>query len=349
MTPSAEPQPYPRRQWWMAAYSHEVTRALFGTTVLGEKIVLYRTEAGSVVALSGLCPHRMFPLDLSRVVGDTVQCGYHGFRFDPTGRCVEVPSQPEPSPAVLKSYPVIEQGGAVWLWTGEPELADPKRLPDLGAMGLGQAGWGVEHHPRSLLKGRYTLLIDNLLDLSHASFLHEHTIPKAEAVARVPHELIATEQSLNLRRLGCGIPPNPFFKLLFPAHEGSVDQSFDAEYLCPALIRTGGTLYDSASGQPLGTLNFIHAITPETPTSVHYFVMTARNFRTDDPAITALNLKMGQAIQPQDTLAIEAIEAVLSSALPRPVEVSVKADVGAIQVRRRLEAQIRAEAASLAR
>lgn len=349
MTAILDAQPYPRRQWWMAAYSHEVTRSLFGTTVLGEKIVLYRTEAGDVVALSGLCPHRMFPLEMSRVVGDTVQCGYHGFRFDPTGRCVEVPSQPEPSPATLRAYPVIEHGGTVWLWTGEPERADPQQLPDLSAIGLGAPGWGVEHHPRTLVKGRYTLLIDNLLDLSPASFLHEQTIPKAEAVARVPHDLIATERSLNLRRLGRGIPSNPFFKLLFPQHEGAVDQSFDAEYLCPALIRTGGTLFDSATGQPLGTLNFIHAITPETPTTAHYFVITARDFRPDDTRIAELNVTMGKAIQPQDETAIEAIEAVLSSPLPRPAEVSCKADVGAIQVRRRLAAQIQAEVEALQR
>lgn len=327
----------------MVAYSHEVTRALFGTTVLGQKIVLYRTEAGEVVALSGLCPHRMFPLELSRVVGDTVQCGYHGFRFDPTGRCVEVPSQPEPSPATLRAFPVIEHGGTVWLWTGEPERADPALLPDLSAIGLGAAGWGVEHHPRALLKGRYTLLIDNLLDLSHASFLHETTIPRADAVARTPYELVATERSINLRRVGRGIPSNPFLKLLFPEHDGSVDQSFDAEYLGPALIRTGGLSTKSVTGEPLGTLNFIHAITPETPTSVHYFVITARDFRPDDQAITAMNYKMGTAIQPQDTLAIEAIEAALSSGQPLPAEVSCKADVGAIQVRRRLEAQIQAE------
>jgi len=344
MTPSLSAQPYPRRQWWMAAYSHEVTRALLGTTVLGQKIVLYRTEAGEVFALSGLCPHGLFSLELSRVVGDTVQCGYHGFRFDPTGRGVEVPSQPEPSPATLQAFPVIEHGGTVWLWTGELDRADPALLPDLSAIGLGVPGWGVEHHPRALLKGRYTLLIDNLLDLSHASFLHEHTIPKAEAVARIPYELIATERSINLRRLGRGIPSNPFLKLLFPEHDGSADQSFDAEYLGPALIRTGGMSANSATGAPLGTMNFIHDITPETPTTVHYFVMTARDFRPDDPVITALNLKMGTAIQPQDTLAIEAIEAVLSSSLPRPAEVSCKADVGAIQVRRRLEAQIQAEA-----
>lgn len=210
----------------------------------------------------------------------------------------------------VKAYPVIERGGTVWLWTGEPELVDSALLPDLGALGLGPPGWGVEHHPRSLLKGRHTLLIDNLLDLSHASFLHEHSIPKAEAVARVPHELIATEQSINLRRLGRGMPSNPFFKLLFPEHDGAVDQSFHAEYRCPALIRTGGTLHDTTTQQPLGTLNFIHATPPQTPTSVHCFVMTARNFRRGDPAIAALNLKMGVAIQPQDALAIEAIEAV---------------------------------------
>jgi vanillate O-demethylase monooxygenase subunit len=91
MYPLHAPSPYPRRQLWMAAWSKEVGRSVLGRTILGEKVVLYRTESGEAVCMSGICPHRMYPLEKGRLVGDSLQCGYHGITFDASGvvpRCL---------------------------------------------------------------------------------------------------------------------------------------------------------------------------------------------------------------------------------------------------------------------
>ena len=344
MYPLRQEQPFPYRQWWIAAYSNEVGREPLGRTILGMPLVFYRTQAGEAVALHGVCPHRMFPLARGRVVGDHLQCGYHGFTFDRAGACVAVPSQGgEPANASVRRYPAVERGGLVWVWTGEAELADEALLPDVAAMGLGVSGWAVEQHPRAVIRGRYMLLIDNLIDLSHISFIHRDTIPNGEAVAQIPHELAADARSLNVRRLGRGIPNNPHTRMLFPDYDGPTDQSFDAEFFGPCLVRTGGTIYASGEGRPLGVTNFIHGVTPETPTSTHYFVLTARNFALENPALGAMNLSMGERIQPQDVDAIEAIERNLQAGYAVR-EVSCFADAGALQVRRRIDAQIRAEA-----
>jgi vanillate O-demethylase monooxygenase subunit len=162
-------------------------------------------------------------------------------------------------------------------------------------------------------------------------------------VARVPCELIRSSQSLNSLRLLRGVPSNPYLRMLFPEYEGPADQHFDAEYFGPCLVRTGGHYLIAGTEQRLGTVNFLHLITPETPTSTHYFVGTARNFRADDETISQDYLAATDAIAPQDQEAITAIERVLQAGLPLPREVSVKADVGSIQVRKRLAAQIRAE------
>jgi phenylpropionate dioxygenase-like ring-hydroxylating dioxygenase large terminal subunit len=347
--PLNEAKPYPYEQWWIAAYSQEVGRSLIQRTILDRPVVLYRTEEGDPVALAGLCPHRLYPLVKSRLQGDSIQCGYHGFTFDKSGRCVHIPSQDKVPPRFgVRNYPVVERGGLIWLWTGKESGADPNLLPDLEAMGLGNPDWSVEQHPMTTFNARYQLLIDNLVDLSHVSFIHSNSIPGGGAVVNIPYEIVDTNKSLNVRRLGRDLPCNPLMKFLFPHHEGSVDQNFDAEFFGPNLIRTGGNISASgkstnADSKSLGITNFIHGITPETPTTVHYYVVTARNFRLYDPAIEAANLSMGLKIQPEDIAALEAIELSVDRFADTRRELSCMADAGAILVRKRLAAQIRRE------
>jgi vanillate O-demethylase monooxygenase subunit len=286
----------------------------------------------------------MYPLEKGRLVGNDIQCGYHGFKYDTKGVCVLTPSQDSPAPACLRTYPLIEHGGTVWIWTGEADLADPALMPDLASVGVGSPGWAADMSSCFELKGRYTLLIDNLLDLTHVSFIHIDTLPNGEAVAKLPYELVSSGKSLNVRRVGKGIPSNPFLKLLFPDYDGPVDQSFDAEYMGPCLIRTAGQMWASGTGAPLGTLNFLHIITPETATTTRYYVITTRNFGLGSPAISAMSDHFTKTIGPQDQDAIEAIEQVLRQG-NRPREISCRADAGDIQVRRRLSAQIEAEQA----
>lgn len=343
--PLTTEQPYPRRQWWAAATAAEVSRSLMARDILGERVLLYRQEDGTAVAVSGICPHRAFPLEKGRLVGDSVQCGYHGFTFGPDGACQRVPSQNGvPQHAALRRYPVVERGGVVWIWTGEESTADPALLPDLAAIGLDAPGWTVEIHPVATVEARYTLLIENLLDLSHVTFIHATTIPSGEKVAALPVTVEARSGGLTVARKAVGIPPNPLIKAQFPDQDAPVDQEFDAQYMGPCLIRTGGTISDHASGKALGTQNFIHMITPAAPGRLHYFVATARDFGHDNPALGAMNLAMGTRIQPEDVEAISAIETVLRGDAPLPREVSARVDNGALQVRRLLEAQIRAEA-----
>lgn len=339
-------QPYPFAQWWVAATAAEVGRDLLARDILGERVLLYRREDGTAVALSGICPHRAFPLERGRLVGDAVQCGYHGFTYGADGGCRLVPSQDGvPQHSSLRAYPVQEAGGMVWIWTGEAGAADPALLPDVAAIGLDAPGWTAEVHPLATIEARYTLLIDNLLDLSHVSFIHTATIPGGEKVAALPVAVREAGGTLTVARKAMGMAPNPLLKLQFPSQTGPVDQEFDAEYLAPCLIRTGGTISDHATGAALGTQNFVHLITPAAPGRVHYWVVTTRNFGHDTPALGDLNLAMGTRIQPEDIAAITAIEDVLRSDVALPREISARVDNGALRVRRLLEAQIRREAA----
>ncbi len=348
------PEPYPLHQWWIGAYSHEVGRPPMQRRILEQPVLMYRTEAGMPVALAGLCPHRLYPLIKGCLDGDTLQCGYHGFTFDPTGRCVRIPSQDSvPAKFAVRRYPLIERAGVIWIWTGKEGREDPSLLPDVESMGLGAQGWAVEQHPVATIKGRYQLLIDNLLDLSHISFIHSASIPGGGAVVRLPCRISETKASLLVQRVGHALPSNPHYRFLFPHYEGAVDQCFDTEFFGPNLIRTGGAIHASGDGsaaapRPLGVTNFLHGITPESPTSVHYFVMTARDFRIDDAAIASANLAMGAMIQPEDIAVIESIESNVAQFASTRRELSVATDEGALLARRRLATQIRAERAATA-
>src|SRR5215469_3217534 len=110
-----------RNAWYVAAWDREVTRDLLSVQVLGERIVLYRTECGTPVALEDACPHRKLPLSMGRIHGDHVECGYHGLTFDCEGACVRAPGSPRiPQGAKVRSYPLAERYGLLWIWMGEP-------------------------------------------------------------------------------------------------------------------------------------------------------------------------------------------------------------------------------------
>ena len=185
----------------------------------------------------------------------------------------------------------------------------------------------------------------NLLDLSHVTFIHDKTIPGGEKVAAIPVSVIETPNSIIVQRKGERLPLNPLLTMQFPDQQGPVHQHFDAEYLGPCLIRTGGAMFDAQSGTPLGIQNYLHMITPASPTRLHYFVNTTRNFGIDRRQLGDMQRGMGSRIQPEDIDAIEAIERVLQSGAVLPAEISARVDNGALRVRRRLEEQIRAETA----
>ena len=180
-----------RNQWYIAAWSEEVTREPMERWILDEPVALYRTESGKPVALEGRCPHRSFPLGRSRVSGDNIQCGYHGITFRPDGSCAAIPSQSAvPAACRVRSYPIVEQWRWLWIWMGDPALADESLIPSEDELGLGDGDHLIVSGGYNLVAGRYMLLHDNLFDLTHVGYLHmpsfgsgggaQDTVPEVE-------------------------------------------------------------------------------------------------------------------------------------------------------------------------
>src|SRR5712691_3445456 len=133
-----------RNCWYVAGWSHDFSGgALVCRTVLGEPIVLYRTGDGVIAALEDRCCHRLAPLSRGRIEGDDLRCMYHGLKFAPSGRCVEIPGQSViPPKAAVRSYPAVEEDCWVWLWMGDPALADTALIPR--ALKHGDPDWHMQ-------------------------------------------------------------------------------------------------------------------------------------------------------------------------------------------------------------
>lgn len=159
------------KAWYVACQSKELRRKPITRTVLGTPMVFFRTEAGSPGVLLDRCPHRNVPLSEGRVVGENVQCAYHGWEFDGRGVCKKVPgltSDPEARGRNAPSFAVREQDGFVWVWA-EPDdepTCEPYALPIGDGRGYTIVRRVVE------FPGSLHATLENALDVPHTAFLH---------------------------------------------------------------------------------------------------------------------------------------------------------------------------------
>jgi phenylpropionate dioxygenase-like ring-hydroxylating dioxygenase large terminal subunit len=160
--------------WYMAGWSTDFSDdSIVPVTVLDQPIAVYRKRSGAFAALEDLCPHRLVPLSVGRKEQDDIRCMYHGLKFGPDGKCVEIPGQTHISNAVcVRSYPVVEKHGCVWIWMGLAKKVDEALIPAI--IGPDDPKWSMQ---TSMLEiaANAGLIADNLLDLSHAPYVHEAT------------------------------------------------------------------------------------------------------------------------------------------------------------------------------
>ncbi|HEY0577735.1 MAG TPA: aromatic ring-hydroxylating dioxygenase subunit alpha [Pseudonocardia sp.] len=334
----------PRNQWYVAGYGREIGRELFSRTICGESILFWRTRAGQVTAMSDRCVHRRFPLSEAptRLVDDQVVCGYHGFTYGADGRCTAVPGQTRvPRTARLTSYPVAERDSFVWVWIGDPERADASRIPR--APWLDSPGYttvsGMEP-----LRARFGLLVDNLLDLSHETYLHGGYIGTPE-VASTPITTEVDEEagviyvSRHMDDAEC--PP---FYARSTGLSGRITRWQDIEYTPPCLYTlhsriapVGVTPRADGSDPDAFHVEVVYAITPETEHSTHDFWAVARDFALDDQAVSVFLAEQNRTVVLQDVAALDVLETVLAAEPAGYQELSINIDTGGLAARRLLK------------
>lgn len=275
--------PLLKNHWYVAARSNEIGRELLGRYILERNIVFYRKLNGTPVALQNRCAHRSFPLSESHLVEDSIVCGYHGIRYNAEGVAVDVPCQKNcPKNIRVRHYPVKEFGPLIWIWMGDPELADESLIPDVAY--LDSPDWtyasGQYHVP-----GNYLLMHENLCDLSHFAFLHGSTFSFTRAHAELPVEVEKTENQIKFWRKGAISDAEIFFPPYFDISDKTKDTASGGTFICPALSQgwRETTLSDPIEGEPPILKTYVaHFLTPEHQGSCHYYWFFVRNYALKD-------------------------------------------------------------------
>ncbi|WP_313807870.1 aromatic ring-hydroxylating dioxygenase subunit alpha [Sphingobium sp.] len=330
--------------WYVAALCDELGPGMLTRTIAGEDLILYRKEDGGAVAFIDRCPHRLAPLSLGTRVGDGIQCGYHGLMFGSDGRCTHIPNQ-EKIPARFRAttLPVVERWGLVWTWLGDPGHADVSKLP-------ADFHWQEEPDWAPLfgyikVEGNYQLLVDNLLDLSHETFLHQHTIGNAAVaeadsqVATYPHKVEVTREMLDCP------PPALFAKA--GGFTTNIDRYQHIKFMPPCFVAV------EVKAAAAGTGNFdagvrwwvLNALTPDTETSTHYFWGLPRKFRQDDTALTEMLEAGVLRTFGEDKAIIEAQQLILAKTPLETRTIHIKVDEAPTRAREMVTRMIERERA----
>jgi phenylpropionate dioxygenase-like ring-hydroxylating dioxygenase large terminal subunit len=332
------PTQFATDQWYVVASVDEVGQTPLARTVCGQHVVLFRDAAGSVVALDDRCSHRGFPLSKGTVIDGRLQCGYHGLTFDGCGACVWVPNQSHiPTKANVIARPVHVTGPWVWMWVGDPANADVSQLPALPW--LSEPGWKVLHGWEPLA-ARYGTLIDNLLDLSHESYLHAGYIGTPE-VALTPIETEVDDEAnvIRVSRHMSAVECPPFYSRT-TGMQTPIDRWQDIEYhpvccyilhvrVAPAGVEPAT---DGSDLQP-AHLKVLYGITPSTTGSTLDFWALCRDFAVDDEYVDRQLTDMQRIVVLQDVEALNLLETRLAEET-EPAEVSFKIDTGGLAARR---------------
>jgi vanillate O-demethylase monooxygenase subunit len=340
-----------RNAWYVAAWSDDLAGGqLLGRTILKEPIVFYRKSNGDVAALADVCPHRFAPLHMGRLIpGDGVRCPYHGLEFGPSGACIRNPhgARNIPARATIRSYPVIEKHKAIWIWMGD-QPADAAKVPDFSVLD-NVPQLHATKRDRIAIRANYALIIDNLLDLSHTSYLHEGTLGNQDTV----ESEIAVEQDgddVIVSRHARNATPPGLFAILMPAHPPRVDKFTRMHWMPPSNLRpiTGicrpGASPDSGTGY-----HAIHMLTPETERTTHYFFTAVRfNVLTADDALNAqlqerIATARRHAFEHEDAPVIEAQQQIIDAAGTPLDPITLTIDAGPVRYKQVLQRLIRAE------
>lgn len=297
---------YLKNTWYAAGFSEDFTEQPLLRTLLGVPMALYRTASGQAVALDDRCPHRFAPLHQGRVLGEDLRCPYHGLRFNPQGVCVQSPMADDriPKAAVVKRYPLAERDGIVWLWWGDAPADESliRRWPQFDDAEHYSCVQGYIH-----INGEYQLVSDNLLDLSHAEFLHPYLATEGFN-KRTQYSMEQQDQAVIAKNWRPGENCSQLFAMAYDDPPEKVDHLSIVTWEPPSTLhlrigvtRVGRPPEEGPCSQQA------HLITPEHEGTCHYFWKWARDFKVGDAEFSPkLQAAIQSAFETEDGPMIEA-------------------------------------------
>lgn len=330
---------YVRNLWYMAAWAEEVPEDGFlARRFLDRPWIVLRKSDGSYAMLADRCPHRFAPLSRGERKGDVITCGYHGLGFNAAGQCVFNPfGEKLPPTARVDTIPIVERHSALWFWPGDPEQADPATIPDFSFL----EGEAPHQRAHLTMAANYELVTDNLMDLSHAEFLHRETFGVNGSIFSGRQTVIADETNAiwNNWDMDDSIPPDWAKPMV--GENARVDQWLYMRWHAPASMALAIGMARAGTGRK----DFVvppmlnpHIITPETAKSSHYFF-------TSEPGEEAAERARRVFIE-EDEPMIEAVQQSLGDTdFWEAAPISLASDAGAIRARRELAKLRQAETA----
>lgn len=341
---------YVRNAWYVAGWSTDLVGAApLGVHILGERIVLYRGVDGRAIALEDRCVHRLAPLSLGRCEGDNLRCMYHGLLFDPNGTTIEIPGQDMvPNSARVRSYPVVERHSWIWVWMGDKQVADTDLIPP--AVGFDDPDYILGHGTLDY-EASAGLICDNLLDLSHLSYVHATSFGAGNQWADNQPTVMPLERGVRISRWMTA-EPGPRTQTTEPLDRW---QSYD--FLIPGVLLMFsanyplGTADRLAKGSPdpddaISGITFTsQAVTPTKGATARYFFSWGPHVRSGDAALRDQLLEIAQAAFAEDRAIIEGQQRVIDDEPGRQV-MPTKADKGVV-LYNRLVARLSAEEAAV--
>ncbi len=342
---------YLRNAWYVASFANDLGAKPVKLKVMDEPIVLFRTASGAPAAVADRCPHRFAPLSLGKVKGDSIQCPYHGLEFNSAGACVHNPHGDHtiPKAARVKSYPVAERNTIIWLWMGDPEQADQNQILDLTDF------YDLEHHSivygSYTLKSHYELVLDNLMDLSHAPYLHAGSLSNGETdVAEMRVEMRQEGNTVIAYHRVPGISPTPQFRPFWTSHAAVGDFRADMRWDPPCNLQLDVGITDV--GRPVEEgpyIHMTHLLTPVSERETLYFWAAARNSAVGNEEVSRIvQANIDNAFTTEDVPMIDAVQDAMDTTdLFGLKPVLLPGDAAGVRVRRILD-KLRAEERSAA-
>ncbi|MBB3036914.1 Rieske 2Fe-2S domain-containing protein [Hoyosella altamirensis] len=322
---------YPFNCWYIAAASEEIA-GLFARRVLDQPVVMFRRGTGEVVAMEDRCLHRAYPLSKGRIEDDRIVCGYHGCTYDADGRLVDVPSQENVPPgARVRTYPIHEKSGFVWLWLGEPaaaRLRPPPRIP----WSAEEDGWGKSLEV-SRVRANYLLLHEHYLDLTNVFHMYPEAAPPDIHTLPPLNEVEVSELSVSYSRLTVPTRPASWeMDVAGLAADTKLPRVEEGIFVSPAL-HVQRYIVDPDGEKPYVLLR-VQGFTPESHGATHVFLQIQRNYAIADDRVTVYLRTMFHEMGKRDQDVLETVQQQLDQETRPRRDLNFKADRAAIRARR---------------
>jgi phenylpropionate dioxygenase-like ring-hydroxylating dioxygenase large terminal subunit len=350
--------------WYAAAFPEDVGRQLLPRTLLNENVVLFRLQDGTPVALEDRCAHRRLPLSLGRLIGDSIECAYHGLVYDRTGTCIKIPGEKRvPGSGHVRRFPIAERHRYLWVWMGNPDEADQSLIPDYSR--IADPAWGttrIQLH----LDCNYLLTVDNLLDLSHLPYVHGTTTGNPPVSEQATVKTERHGDCVQVKRWACNVAPAPTF-VQFGGYSSNVDIWQISEFRPPSYVRVSYGSAPAGSGIPEGDgiwtqgkwgFQVYHGLTPETERTTHQLRYVVHEFGRGDAMMLNEFYRQCDQIINEDVSVFAVQQRALdtgsdgSTAWQPKSRIAIEADGGLLQARAvtnrllRIETQAREAAAA---